>query len=127
MQTMTEPASTAAGGIALYKLGILAAIGSAVVAFVVMAMTTPRTTREFVVAMICTIVSSICGGAGVVRWFDLTSWMLDDIGMVAIGGIIFACGLPAWVIVRAWFNWSEARRSVPLPEMVKEFRDETGM
>lgn len=127
MQTMTEPASTAVGGIALYKLGILASFAATVGAFVVMLMTSPRTTREFIVAMICTIVSSICGGAAVVRWFDLTSWVQDGIGMVAIGGLIFACGLPAWVIVRAWFNWSEARKAVPLPEMVKEFREDTGV
>lgn len=127
MQTMTEPASTAAGGIALYKLGILSGLGAAVGTFVVMLMTAPRTNREFIVAMISSIVSSICGGAAVVRWFDLASWVQDDIGMVAIGGLIFACSLPAWVIVRAWFNWAEARKNVPLPEMVKEFREDAGM
>lgn len=128
MQTMTEPASTAAGGLALYKLG---AFGFAAVlaAVVVMAMTLPKTVREFVVATISTAVCSICGGAFVVRWFDLAHWAQDDIGVIAIGGVIFVAGLPAWVLVRAWFAWSEARKGVALPDLVrelKELRDDLG-
>lgn len=121
MQTMTEPASTAAGGLALYKLG---AFGFAAVlaAIVVMAMTLPKSPREFVVATISTAVCSICGGAFVVRWFELAHWAQDDIGVIAIGGVIFVAGLPAWVIVRAWFAWAEARKGAGLPELVRELK-----
>lgn len=123
---MTEPASTAAGGIALYKLGAFGGFAF-LAAILVMAMTLPKTVREFVVAMICTVVSSVCGGAFLVRWLDIGSWVQDDIGMLAICGLIFVCGLPAWVIVRAWFAWSEARKTASLPDMVKEFREGTGL
>ncbi|WP_425327866.1 hypothetical protein [Pseudomonas nitroreducens] len=123
---MTEPASTAVGGIALYKLGAFGFF-AILAAILVMAMTLPKTVREFVVSMTCTVVSSVCGGAFVVRWFDLGNWVQDDVGMVAICGIIFVCGLPAWVIVRAWFAWSEARKGVGLPELAREFRDGTGI
>jgi hypothetical protein len=51
----------------------------------------------------------------------------DDIGMIALCGLVFVCGLPAWVIVRAWFAWSESRKDKALPEMVKEFREGTGL
>lgn len=123
---MTEPVSTAAGGIAVYKLGAFGFF-ALLAAILVMAMTLPKTMREFVVAMTCTVVSSICGGAFLVRWLDIGSWIQDDIGMLALCGIIFVCGLPAWVIVRAWFAWSEARKNTALPEMVKEFREGTGL
>lgn len=123
MNTMTEPASTAAGGIALYKLGLLAAIGSLLVSLVVMLMTLPKTGREFATALISTVVSSICGGAGVVRWFELSSWAHDDLGLIALLGLAFVCGLPAWIVVRALFNWSEARKTEGLPELVHELRE----
>jgi len=123
---MTEPASTAVGGIALYKLGAFGFFAF-LAAILVMAMTLPKTVREFVVAMICTVVSSVCGGAFLVRWLDIGSWVQDDIGMIALCGVIFVCGLPAWVIVRAWFAWSESRKDKALPEMVKEFREGTGL
>ena len=123
---MIEPASNAVGGIALYKLGAFGGFAF-LAAILVMAMTLPKTVREFVVAMTSTVVSSVCGGAFLVRWLDIGNWVQDDIGMLAICGLIFVCGLPAWVIVRAWFAWSEARKNTALPEMVKEFREGTGL
>ena len=123
MQTMTEPATTAAGGIALYKLGVLAAIGAFLVSVVVMLMTLPRTGREFVVALISTVVSSVCGGAFTVRWLEIAHWAQDDVGMLGLGGVIFVCGLPAWVVVRALFRWAEARRDAELPQLLREVRD----
>ncbi|RJG10930.1 hypothetical protein D3879_14720 [Pseudomonas cavernicola] len=123
---MTEPMSSAAGGLALYKLGAFGGL-AVLAAIVVMAMTLPKTVREFVVAMISTTVSSLCGGAFVVRWLGIGHWAQDDAGVIAIGGIIFFCGLPAWVIVRAWFVYAEKRKSASLPDMVKEIRESTGL
>lgn len=123
LQSMSEPGPlTAAGGIALYKLGAFGFV-AVLAAVVVMAMTLPKTVREFVVAMISTSVSSICGGAFVVRWFDIGSWANDDVGVIALGGIIFVCGLPAWVLVRAWFKWAERRRDKDLAEMASDLAE----
>lgn len=119
---MTEPASTTAAGIALYKLGLLGAAAGVLVAVVVMAMTLPKTVREFCVAMISTLVASFAGGAFIVRWFDLGSWANDDIGLVALFGICFVAGLPAWVMVRGWFAYTEARKGRSLLSMIKELR-----
>ena len=121
-KTMTEPASTAFGGIALYKLGVLGAVGAVLVTIVVMAMTLPKTAREFVVAMICTVVSSIGGGAFVIRWFELRHWIHDDIGLIALAAIIFLCGLPAWVMVRSWFVYAELSKHMSLPDMLRELK-----
>lgn len=120
---MSEPGPlTAAGGIALYKLGAFGFV-AVLAAVVVMAMTLPKTVREFTVAMISTSVSSICGGAFVVRWLGIAHWVNDDAGMIAIGGIIFVCGLPAWVLVRAWFKWAEKRRDKDLTEIVNDLAE----
>jgi len=116
---MSEPGPlTAAGGIALYKLGAFGFV-AVLASVVVMSMTLPRTMREFVVAMISTTVSSICGGAFVVRWQGISEWVNDELGMIAIGGVIFVCGLPAWVLVRAWFRWAEKRRDQDLGELAQ--------
>jgi hypothetical protein len=120
---MSEPGPlTAAGGIALYKLGAVGLL-AVLAAVVVMAMTLPKTAREFVVAMICTTVSSICGGAFVVRWLGIGDWAHDDVGLIAIGGLIFVCGLPAWVLVRAWFRWAEKRRDKDLTEIASDLAE----
>lgn len=123
VRDMTEPASTAFGGFALYKLGVLGACSAILVNIVVMAMTLPKTAREFVVAMICTVVSSIGGGAFVIRWFDLQHYAHDDIGVIALTAVIFICGLPAWVVVRGWFAYTEARKGRSLLELIREVRE----
>ena len=119
---MTEPTSTAFGGIALYKLGVLGAFAAVLVTIVVMAMTLPKTAREFVVAMISTVVFSLGGGAFVIRWFELQHWASDDIGVVALAAVIFVCGLPAWVMVRGWFVYAELSKHMSLPDMLRELK-----
>ena len=124
---MTEPASTAAGGIALYKLGLLGLFGALLTAIVVMAMTIPKTVREFAVALISTLMFSLGGGAFVIRWFELMAWANDLFGLIALLGLVFVCGLPGWVLVRAWFVYAEKRRSTSLPEMVRELKETAGL
>ena len=119
---MTEPASTAAGGLALYKIGALGALATLLVAVVVMAMTVPRTAREFVVALICTVVGSMGGGAFVIRWLGIGHWAQDDIGLVGLVAVAFVCGLPAWVMVRGWFAYTEASKGRSLLELIRELR-----
>ena len=115
---MSEPGPlTAAGGIALYKLGAFGAF-AVLAAVIVMAMTLPKSPREFVVAMTSTLMGSIGGGAFLVRWLDISHWANDDAGMIAIGGVIFVCGLPAWLIVRSLFAWSEAKKERHITEVV---------
>ncbi|VVO85823.1 hypothetical protein PS903_02010 [Pseudomonas fluorescens] len=117
---MSEPGPlTAAGGIALYKLGAFGFV-AVLAAVVVMAMTLPKTVREFCVAMISTTISSICGGAFAIRWLGIGHWANDDLGMIALGGLVFVCGLPAWVFVRAWFKWAEARRDKDLGQLIQD-------
>lgn len=125
MTKMTEPASTAAGGFALSKLLGLA-LGVPLAVAVVMIMTRPRSSREWAVALISTVVVSIGGGAAVIQYYGLHEWAGTFYGALALASLHFTCGLPAWVLVRAWFIYAEHRRDASLPDMVKEIREAAG-
>ena len=56
-------------------------------------------------------------GAAVVQKFGLQARMHDYIGLVALFGVVFACGLPDWAIVRWLFNFIERRRDKDLGEL----------
>lgn len=101
--------SETVAGIAGWKLiggaAGVAAGGAGLASIVVMCMSRPRTDAEWVVALISTFIGSICGGAGVISYFGLHAWMNNWVGLVAVLGLVFACGLPAWAIVRWTFNY----------------------
>jgi hypothetical protein len=134
---MSEPASSAAAGIAGWKLlggaaGALG-IGAALATVVAMCVTLPRSLREWAVALISTVVSSLGGGALVIVKFGL----LDELGksateldlfvrLLGVLGIVFTCGLPGWAIVRWVFNWLEKRKDKDLGEIVGEVRGVIG-
>lgn len=124
---MSEPISTSAGGVAAWKLlGGLAgmgAIGAGLAAFVVMAMTKPKDEQEWRVALACTLVGSIGGGAALVRWLGIQHWAQDPFGLVAMLAIVFTCGLPAWALVRALFIFINKRKDAGLDQIVKDVKE----
>lgn len=126
MQMTGEPASSAAAGAVGWKLiggaAGAAAGGAGLAAIVVMLMTQPRSAREWAVALISTVVGSIAGGAAVVQHFGLQAWTHDYIGLVGMLGLVFACGLPAWALVRWAFTWMERRKDKDLGEVADELR-----
>ena len=118
-----EPASSAAAGAVGWKLlGGAAGIGAGLAAIVAMAMMTPRSPREWAVGLISTVVGSIGGGSVVIQHFGLTSWMTHYLGALSVLGIVFACGLPAWALVRALFTYLERRKDKDLSELAAELR-----
>ncbi|WP_188434287.1 DUF1275 family protein [Halopseudomonas salina] len=122
IRDMSEPVSSGLAGVGLVKIaGFL--FGATFASIVVMAMTQPKSTREWVVALICTVIASICGGAFVVQWFELHRWAEVWEGSVALAGLHFVCGLPAWVFVRAWFVYAEKRQTMSLTDMIRELRE----
>lgn len=117
---MSEPISTGAAGVAGWKiLGGLAGtgIGAGLAAYIVMSMTKPKTDQEWHVALICTLVGSIGGGAALISWLGLQRWADDVFGLVGMFGIAFACGLPAWLIIRALFIYIEKRRDADIMQL----------
>lgn len=117
---MAEPSSSGAAGFAAYKLAVAIGLPAGLAAIVVMLWVQPKSPREWAMALISTVVSSVCGGAAVVQHYGLTSWGDSYNGLVALAGIIFACGLPGWVIVRAVFAWLEKRKGKDIAELLND-------
>ena len=124
---MSEPLSGAAAGAAGWKiiggLAGMGAIGAGLAAFVVMAMTKPKTDQEWRVALACTFVGSIGGGACLIMYLGVQHWSESLMGLLAQGGLMFFCGLPAWGLVRAWFKFLEKRKDADLAEIVRDVKE----
>lgn len=43
--------------------------------------------------------------------------------MVAIGGVVFSCGLVGWAIVRWSFNWINAREGQQIDAVIRDARN----
>jgi hypothetical protein len=119
---MSEPISgAAASAVGLKALGGLAAgsgIGAGLAAFVVMSMTKPATDTEWRVALASTFAGSIGGGAALIKYLGIERWASDTLGLIALGGIMFACGLPAWALVRALFKYLDKRKDAGIDEII---------
>lgn len=121
---MSEPISTGVGAAFGWKaLGGLAGasgIGAGVAAYIVMSMTKPKDDKEFRVSMASTIAASLGGGAAAIKYFGIEKWAGDVIGLMGMGGVMFACGLPGWLLVRALFHYIEKRKDADITELVAD-------
>lgn len=121
---MSEPITSGVAGMAGWKiiggLAGVAAIGAGLASLVVMCTMTPRSPKEWAVGLTSTVIGSVCGGAAVVQHYEIQAWAHDYIGLVALLGIVFACGLPGWAIVRWLFNWIEKRQGKDLGEVLAD-------
>jgi hypothetical protein len=127
---MTDSTSSGAAGAAAFKAvgGASAVVAGAagLAAVVVMLMTPPRSPREWAVGLISTVVASIGGGAAVIEHFGLHQWVNSPTGLCAMGGLIFACGLPGWAVVRWVFNFIDRNREAGIDDVARTlwiFRD----
>lgn len=122
-----EPTSTSVVATITWKLlGGLAAIfalGAALVTIVVMCITTPRSPKEWAVGIISTVVSSIAGGSFVIQHFELQHWVNSPFGLVSMIGLVFACGLPGWAIVRWTFNYINSKNGATITQVVADVRN----
>lgn len=123
VQNMSEPISSTAAGIfgwkALAGLAGTGGIAAAIAAYVVMMKTKPKD-EEFGPTIACSVVGSLGGGAATIKYFGFEHWANDVIGLIGMGGIIFACGLPAWLLVRAMFKWMEKRKDADIAEILTD-------
>lgn len=112
-----------------WALGGIAILALVLASVVVMVLKQPRTSREWAVALISTLVSSFGLGAlaalyfGLHRHFSASDPFEVYIGLVAVGGMVFIGGLPGWVMVRIVFNTLERFQDKSLPEVVKAVKE----
>ena len=126
-ESMSEPISGTAAGVFGWKaiggLVGLTGIGASLAAYVVMAMTKPRTDQEWRVALISTLMGSIAGGAALVKYLNIQAWADDMFGMMGLVGLCFSCGLPSWLIVRALFAYIDNKRDADLREIIRDVKE----
>lgn len=131
---MAVDASTGATGEVMRVLGVWFWVGLGVLAFIAFAMATavvmiatlPRTTKEWAVALISTLFSSFGIGITVTLYFGLHQRLMSAhqvevvMAMIQITSVLFAGGLPGWILVRGLFLWSERRKDRDLAELAAE-------
>ncbi|OTG87180.1 hypothetical protein B9T31_06115 [Acinetobacter sp. ANC 4558] len=119
-----EPVSTGSltAFLKFYGAALAVTLAIALVATVVIMMRFPRSPQEWAVGLICTIVSSLGGGAFIIVRWGLHEWVTDIWGMIALGGFFFVCGLPGWAIVRWTFNFIDRQEGKTIVEVIKEVK-----
>lgn len=124
VSSVSDPATATGFGVALSWKAVSAfgGAGAALATIIVMLMMRPRSAREWAVALISTVVGSIAGGAALIMHYDLQSWFYSYPGLIGVLGLAFACGLPAWAVVRWVFNYIEKRRDASAIEVYDEVR-----
>ena len=91
----------------------------------VMSMTAPRSSRELIAALISTLTFSLLGGAVAIKQLGLEELVHGDmIDMMSLCALIFACGSPGWVLMRAVFNWTESRKDLEIDDLVKSAKND---
>lgn len=119
-----EPVSTS--GIAavfkFYGIAIVMTLAVGLVATLVIMTRLPRSPQEWAVGLICTIVSSLTGGAFIIVRWGLHEWVTDIWGTIALGGFFFVCGLPGWAVVRWVFNFINRQEGKTIIEVMKELK-----
>ena len=119
------------GQITTFVLFGLSAIGLVFILLavaVVLMMRMPRSAKEWRVGIITTVVGSLAGGAAVVMRFGLLDWVKSSdlveiyVGLIAIGGVLFICGLPAWFIVRLVFNYVDKNEGKDIAEVARDLK-----
>jgi len=119
-------AAKATAGQMLFAVGGCAALGTALV----MAMTFPKNPRDFLAAILSSICSSFVGG--VLFSFHYKTWeplivaqteVEMTIALLALAVPFFVAALPGWIIVRSFFIYAEARKTMSLLDMVIEIKN----
>jgi len=113
--TMSEPLSATAGAVGA-KLISASGIGTIVAAVTVMALTLPKTKREFFVALLVTVFLSIYGGSALIAYLGLYAWSDEARALFH-----FIAGVPGWVLVRGFFAYTERDKSKGLLEYFQDW------
>lgn len=115
-----------AGAVVVGGAGAAFGVGAALATVVVMCAKRPRSDAEWTIAITSTVVGSLGGGAAVLIKFGLLKPLVAlegaelFVALLALLGLVFACGLPAWAIVRAVFTWLARREGKDAGELLRD-------
>lgn len=122
-----EPGSTGLGGWAAVKLALAFGLPAALAAIIGMLIMPPRTVREFVARIVCTVASSFFFGPilaiSVLSWrpslMETAHWVAARTGageekllamFYVLGPCMLLAGLPAWWVLGAYMRWMARMR-----------------
>lgn len=113
-------AAKATGGFAAAKATLIfASLGGIFIAALSMAFATPKSQKEMAIAVCSMLFFAVCGSAFIKVYFGIH--LPDDIdGHLANSGLAAVCGAPAWLVVRAWFNYFEKNKDKTIVDLVKQ-------
>lgn len=97
-------------------------IGPTFAAVIVMLLAQPHSTREWLAALISTLITSLGLGAYVLKKYIGLSDIQTLLDLMQLGGVFFVCGLPGWILVRALFLFGEKNKHKTLLEIIKELK-----
>lgn len=119
-----EHISAGTGAYASGSTAIAFGVGGGAALVLVMLWQIPKTKREWALSLSSTMFCSIFGGAFVVQYLGLDDVGNGFLGLVRIAGVIAACGIPGWAIVRAAFTWMDRRRDMDIGELARSVKDD---
>jgi hypothetical protein len=119
-----EPVSTSsfAAFLKFYGAAIMVTLAIALVATVVIMMRLPRSPQEWAVGLICTVVSSLTGGAFIIVKWGLHEWVTDIWGMIALGDSSLSAGYQVGLLFGGLLTSSINRRGRLLLKWLKNLK-----
>lgn len=122
---MAEPASGAAAGAAsvvIFKSALFKLLAGAVAAGLLSAVLWPRTAREGISRITCTIAGSMLGGK------PLLALVTTHVAWYPAGEesamLVYVCaGLPAWWVIGGVARWFDKRRGKDIAQTAKDAAD----
>ncbi|MFQ1083802.1 hypothetical protein [Bordetella trematum] len=134
-----EPSTTGVGGWAAIKLALAFGLPAALAAALGLLIMPPRTAREFVTRIVCTVVSSFAFGPllaiGMLSWrpslAEQAHWLAQRAGtgedsllamLYMLGPCMLLAGLPAWWVLGAYMRCMASMREKGLLAWLGEVR-----
>lgn len=84
----------------------------------VLLLTMPSSKKQQAAALISTIASSFYGGGALIDYYHLA----DVLSSTTLGGVYLVAGIPAWVIVRAFFYFTEKNKRRDPLQVISDVR-----
>ena len=102
----------------IYGFKVIAGFLAVVISF---AFFWPKTAKEGVIRIGCTIAGSVLGGATLAQWvYSMFAWWPRDTEAAML--IYVAAGLPAWWILGFIFKWLQNQRDKDAAEVIKDWK-----
>lgn len=110
--------NTAAASAVVAKSGLLVSTGAGLASsLIVMVFLEPQSKKEKLLCFISTFIFAACLSSAIKVYYGFTIPETFD-GNIANAGLIIACGMPGWVIIRALFLTLEKMKGKDIGQII---------